>query len=115
LGKVDLTYLLSITDGNKELFLEIIDIFVIQVEEIWIEMQVLFDKQEFELVGNLAHKAKSSVAIMGMENMAGDLKKLELFCHEKVNLEMCQSIIINFKTECLQVIQELEAIKKIYI
>lgn len=100
------------TDGNNELFLEIIDIFVVQVEEIWTEMQVLYDNGEFDLLGKLAHKAKSSVAIMGMEALAADLKMLEHYCDEKTNVDKYQDIILRFKSECEEVIKELVELKK---
>jgi HPt (histidine-containing phosphotransfer) domain-containing protein len=110
--KTDLTYLLSMTDENNELILEIIEIFVLQVEEIWKEMQLLYDKGDFTSLGMLAHKAKSSVAIMGMKEMEGKLKKLELFCQEKINSELYQDIILEFKNESLQAIDELLLFKE---
>jgi HPt (histidine-containing phosphotransfer) domain-containing protein len=112
LEKADLTYLLSMADGNNELMLEIIDIFVVQVEEFWIEMQDLFDKKDYDSLGKLAHKAKTSVAIMGMDTMSKKLKELELWCQEAKNTEIYQDIISNFKSECLIVIDELMEYKK---
>ena len=105
--KTDLTYLLSMTDENNELILEIIGIFVIQVEEMWNEMQSLFDKGDYISLGLLAHKAKSSVAIMGMKKMEGKLKELEIFCQEKRNSEFYQDIIKEFKNDCMLAIDEL--------
>jgi len=100
------------TDGNNELFLEIIDIFVVQVEEIGREMTVLYEKGEYDLLGKLAHKAKSSVAIMGMETLAADLKMLEHYCDEKSNVDKYQDIIFRFKIECEEIIKELVELKK---
>lgn len=95
------------TEGNKELILEIIDIFVVQVEEFWIEMQDLLNKKDYDSLGKLAHKAKSSVAIIGMDAMSKKLKELEILCMEEKNTEIYQEVISNFKSECLIVIQEL--------
>jgi len=114
LEKADLTYLLSMADGNNDLMLEIIDIFVVQVEEFWIEMQGLYDKKDYDSLGKLAHKAKTSVAIMGMEPMSKKLKELEIWCQEEKNTELYQEIISNFKSECIIVIQELIEYKKIH-
>jgi len=100
------------SDGNNELILEIIDIFVVQAEEIWTQMDELLVKKDYDSLGKLAHKAKSSVAIMGMQKMALELKEFELNCQDQINIESFESKIINFKSECLQVIQELEEYKK---
>jgi HPt (histidine-containing phosphotransfer) domain-containing protein len=111
LEKADLTYLLSMTEGNKELILEIIDIFVVQVEEFWIEMQDLLNKKDYDSLGKLAHKAKSSVAIIGMQAMSKKLRELEILCMEGKNSEKYQDVISDFKSECLIVIQELQDYK----
>ena len=100
------------TGGNIELILEIIDIFVIQAEEFWNQMQSLYDGKDFDALGKLAHKAKSSVAIMGMKSVSKKLKNLELLCQEEKNIDQYQEIISNFKAECLIVIEELFEFKK---
>lgn len=105
--KTDLTYLITMAGDNYELILEIIDIFVIQAEEFWNEMQDLYNKKDYDALGKLAHKAKSSVAIMGMDELAIKLKNLELLCNEGKNIELYQDIISNFKAECIIVIEEL--------
>ena len=105
--KTDLTYLINVAGGNHELILEIIDIFVIQAEEFWNEMQDLYNNKDYDALGKLAHKAKSSVAIMGMDALAIELKNLELLCNEGKQIELYQDIISNFKAECLIVIEEL--------
>ena len=75
--KTDLSYLKSMSGDNQELIHEMIEIFTSQVEEFMVEMQDLLDDDDYEALGKLAHKAKSSVAIMGMNNLAKKLKELE--------------------------------------
>jgi HPt (histidine-containing phosphotransfer) domain-containing protein len=110
--KTDLTYLLSMTEENNELILEMIDIFIDQVEEIWIEMQDLFNKKDYDSLGKLAHKAKSSVAILGMEALSKKLKTMELLCQTGKNTEFYQEFINEFKSECTLAINELQDYKK---
>jgi len=112
LEKADLTYLKSMSDGNEELILEMIDIFIDQVKEIWGEMEDSLEKKDIDTLGKLAHKAKSSLAIMGMDSTAQSLKDLELYCNENTNLELYQGIISNFKSDCLIAIDELLSYKK---
>ncbi len=109
--KTDLTYLHSMSGGNYELILEMIDIFIAQAEEIWIEMQELYTKNDYDSLGKLAHKAKSSVAIMGMAPLSLTLKDFELDCQNLKNIETYQSKIDFFKSECLIAIEELQKYK----
>ena len=103
------------TDENNELILEIIDIFISQVEEIWNEMQDTYNRKDIDSLGKLAHKAKSSVAIMGMTALSNQLKDLELFCKGNTNEDIYQKIIDQFKSECLQAIDELQIFKKTHL
>lgn len=98
--------------GNPELIAEMIDIFSSQVHEISFEMQKLLDEKEYELLGKLAHKAKTSVAIMGMNELSQDLKKLEVQAQELINIETYQSFIDNFKLETEEAVKELIYFKK---
>ena len=75
--KTDLTYLKNMSAGNKDLMLEMITIFKQQVAEFVLEMNKLYTNKEFESLGKLAHKAKSSISIMGLADLAKELKTFE--------------------------------------
>lgn len=107
---IDLTYLREMSGGNKELALEMIEIFITQVNEFQVALQELFNTQEFEKLGKLAHKAKSSISIMGMEELAADLKSLELMAKEQQDVELYPGIISKFNSQTAEAIDELEDI-----
>ncbi len=82
--KVNLSYLNTQTGGNKEVMLEMIGIFSEQLIEFKEGLQLHFETKNWLKLGKIAHKAKSSVSIMGMDNTAKLLKELELLsCEEK--------------------------------
>ena len=110
--KTDLSYLKTMSDNNQELIQEMIDIFESQVEEFGEEMQQLLDNKDYEALGKLAHKAKSSVAIMGMDDLSFKLKELELMVKREENKNEYQSYVDLFKTDCQEAIDELEIFKK---
>ena len=74
----DLSYLRNMTDGNPELIREMIEIFLDQVNEYIREMQQSYEQKNWQALSRIAHKAKSSVVIMGMHNLADMLNELEL-------------------------------------
>lgn len=104
----DLSYLESITEGSREMMLEMIDIFKGQVNEFIGEMKDLFSREAWYDLGLLAHKAKSSVKIMGMDELADMLKKFELEAKAGENTASYPKHIAMFEEQCRQAVQELD-------
>lgn len=106
----NLTYLQNMSGGSSEIIKEMIQIFNEQAEEYIVDMQKLLDEKNYILLGKLAHKAKSSVAIMGMDELAADLKTLELNTKDNKDIETYPVIVDKFITLTKQAIAELEEI-----
>jgi HPt (histidine-containing phosphotransfer) domain-containing protein len=109
--KTDLSYLKEMSGGNKELVLEMIDIFKDQVKEFTSDMDNHLNNKEYELLGKLAHKAKSSVSIMGLNDLAVELKELENLAREGKMPERYPVIISHFKDTTTIALKELEVVK----
>jgi len=107
---VNLTYLEDMSGGNKEVMKEMINIFISQASEFAEEMKDLNNEKEYFKLGNLAHKAKSSISIMGMETLAKELKKFELEAKEEKNVDKYEEFINHFKQICELSIDELKEI-----
>ena len=110
--KTDLTYLQEMSGGNKELVIEMIVIFKNQVVEFAHDMENHLQNREYELLGKLAHKAKSSVSIMGLNNLAKDMKTLENLTKLGRNTETYPVLVSNFKKETSEAIEELNVVLK---
>ena len=110
LMKTDLSYLREMSGGNKELVLEMITIFREQVSEFSIEMDKHLASRDYESLGKLAHKAKSSVSIMGLSDLATDLKDLENLARDGKKPESYAGIVENFKHTSAIALQELEVV-----
>lgn len=83
LKTIDLSYLESIANGDKEILKELINIFIDQVEEFRIGLNAHFNNQSWKELAALAHKAKASVVAMGMVNLGNiELKNLELIAKQ---------------------------------
>ena len=96
--------------GNTELVLEMISIFRDQVTEFVKEMDEHLKNRKYEDLGKLAHKAKSSVSIMGLQDLAVELKNLENLAREGEKTESYAGIIAKFKAETTEAVQELKVI-----
>lgn len=108
--KTDLSYLREMSGGNKELVLEMINIFREQVSEFSTDMDKHMASRDYESLGKLAHKAKSSVSIMGLQELAADLKDLENFARDGKKAESYAGIIEKFKQVSAIALKELEVV-----
>lgn len=105
---INTEYLEMVAGGDKELLIELIGMFRDQVDEFNSEMNVLLREKDYYALGNLAHKAKSSVAIMGMDSLANMLKNFELQAKECKNVEKYASYILRFENDTRAALAELD-------
>lgn len=92
-------YLDSVSGGDPEIIREIVNMFKDQSIEIYNEMESHLSDKNYTSLGLLAHKAKSSVAIMGMNDLAQTLKTFEQEAKEGIGSELYESYLFKFKTE----------------
>jgi HPt (histidine-containing phosphotransfer) domain-containing protein len=105
---INTEYIESLTGSDIEIIREIVTMFKEQVIEIYNEMKSHLSDNNYQSLGLLAHKAKSSVMIMGMNDLGLMLKTLELQAREGKESGLYESYIIRFKTETGAAVTELE-------
>jgi anti-anti-sigma factor len=101
-------YLEMVTGNDSGLIRELVVMFKEQTAEIFRDMKSLLSGKEYTSLGLLAHKAKSSVAIMGMESLAEMLKQLELKAKEGIETEKYDYYITRFGEDTKCAVIELE-------
>jgi HPt (histidine-containing phosphotransfer) domain-containing protein len=104
---INTEYLDSVSGGDNEIIREIVVMFTEQVAETENQMRTLLAEKSYTTLGLLAHKAKSSVAIMGMGDLAALLKTFELQAKEGIETEKYESYINRFVQETGEAIKEL--------
>ncbi len=107
---VNLDYLKSMAGDNQDLIAEMAEIFVQQIPEFNKIFDSLYEKEDWYNLGMQAHKAKSSVAIMGMDDLAAMLKDFELLAKEGKSPEKYPEFINRFKEETARAVEELNEI-----
>ena len=103
-------YLDSVSGGESGIIEEIAAIFKEQSVEIYNEMKSYLVSKNYTSLGLLAHKAKSSVAIMGMASLAEMLKTFELQAREGKEPQLYEHYLDRFKSETEGAIRELDSI-----
>ena len=104
----NLTYLRNITGGDKESIREIILLFVEQVPEFIGNMKKHLEEKNYIELGREAHKAKSSVMILGMEDLGHDLKALQLATINGTREDTYAQHFKRFENECQLAVAELQ-------
>ena len=104
---INTEYLDSVSGGDNDIIREIVVMFGEQVVETENQMKMLLAEKNYNALGLLAHKAKSSVAIMGMSDLAAMLKTFELQAKEGIETEKYESYINRFVLETGEAMKEL--------
>ena len=104
---INLSYLLEVTEGNKDLIIELIEIFKSQVPEFTNFFNSYMNDSNWYQLGLVAHKAKSSVAVIGMSKLADDLKHLETLSKNSEKIELYQKYINDFIESTKHAVDEL--------
>lgn len=105
----DLNYLKTMSGGDSRFIREMIDLFREQIEEYKNIMPELLEKGDYEGLSKIAHKAKSSVAVMGMTQVAELLKELEILAHEQQEVDRYEPMVSYFLEQSELAIIELES------
>lgn len=104
----DLSYLKTMSEGDKNFIAEMISIFKEQVLEYQTMMPDLLAAGDFINLSKLAHKAKSSVAVMGMTDTAELLRELQIVAAEKDDKSEIPGFVDKFIGDCNLALTELE-------
>jgi HPt (histidine-containing phosphotransfer) domain-containing protein len=105
--KLDLSYLKNMTAGDKSLMKEMVLIFEEQFDEFSAKMKASLMSSNWKELARLAHKAKPSVAVMGMADIAEELRNLEMLASEGIEPERYGMIIEKYIEACKKASEEL--------
>jgi HPt (histidine-containing phosphotransfer) domain-containing protein len=96
----DLSYLKEITGGESSIVKEMVEMFLEQIDEFKLNMTNYLNDKKYIDLGKEAHKAKSSVLIVGMEELGKSLKKLQLLTEQNVEIETYPDYVKMFIEQC---------------
>ena len=94
--------------GDEKFITEMIGLFREQVAEYKEAMPKLLEEKSYDALSKMAHKAKSSVAVMGMTEAAELLKELEILAHEEKEPERYEEMIYSFIAQSELALAELD-------
>ena len=99
---------MSATEGDIGIITNIIGLFKEQADETYIEMKNLLEAKDYHNLGLLAHKVKSSTAVLGMDELSAMLKTFELQAKVPESIQEYPGYITMFKDYCEKAVIELD-------
>lgn len=84
---IDLTYLNEISEGDSSFIREMLELFIITTAVEVIQFDQLLAEGNYEAIGQLAHKIKAPIQMLGASNLFEILKNLEEDGKNKTNFE----------------------------
>lgn len=104
----NLSYLKEITGGEPEIMKEFIQLFFDQMPEFKDGLTSHLANGKWKELGELAHKAKSSVMTFGMNELGYRLKELQLKTQKLEDIESYPEYVKEFMDEMTQAEKELQ-------
>jgi HPt (histidine-containing phosphotransfer) domain-containing protein len=92
----NLNYLNEITGGESEITKEFIQMFFDQLPEFRDGMALYLAEKKWKELGELAHKAKSSVMTFGMNDLGHQLKELQLKTQKLEDIDSYPAYVSDF-------------------
>jgi HPt (histidine-containing phosphotransfer) domain-containing protein len=74
---IDFDLLNEIADGNKELIVDLVNMFTIQAPIYAQQLEELHSNQDLATFSRLAHKIKGSLSTLGIKDLAIQMKQIE--------------------------------------
>ncbi len=99
LNYTNLDYIKSAAGNDQKLINEFITIFINQVPNFITSFNTEYNNNNLDKLAKVAHTAKSSVAMMGMDELSNDMKQLEILAKEGQNKVEIEKLIRKFETE----------------
>ena len=109
---IDPTHLDSVTDGDEKFKQELINVFVQQMPTLLVGLEKALQEKDYKQLSAIAHKTKSSVALMGIESLRADMAELEQKAKVGEDEECYKRIVANFIAVSTDVLAEIETLRK---
>jgi two-component system, sensor histidine kinase len=108
---VDLTYIHSIGQGDGKFQNDLLRIFKEQLPIFINDLVVQLNNSDYQTLAATAHKAKSSVALLGVTKLQHSMEQLELKAKAQIDTHTFKPIIDEFIDIANQVLDEIKDLK----
>ncbi len=108
----DLSYLEEMSGGSVEIIQEMLKLFVQQLPEATANLNHFYNSKDWHNLAETAHSLKSSLKIIGVDNLASSIERLEQMAKNSESVEKYSSIIEEFEIGSVAAVGELREWEK---
>lgn len=101
----DLTMIHGLSGGDEAFIRQMVELFVDTMPASMAEFKTTLDQGEWEAMGKLAHKLKSTTGSMGMDSIKDEIRMVEMNCKKRENLAETPALV----QKCILVINQTVA------
>lgn len=101
-------YVESIAQGNNNFKQELLNLFKEQLPELKNSLNKYLNEENYDMLSSIAHKAKSSVSMFGIDVLKNDMEQLEQDAKKQINKENYKNIVGRFNLLSDQILKEIE-------
>jgi len=106
--EIDLQYMSQVCFGKVELMKQMIKIFIDQTPAQIDALRLHYANKDWNSFRSVAHKLKSSVAVLGNQSLSQDIEVLELSAAKEEGLEVVPEILERSIAGCEGSVEELK-------
>ncbi|MEM8907909.1 MAG: Hpt domain-containing protein [Bacteroidota bacterium] len=108
---IDLAYLEMMSDGDVDMKQVMLDMLLEELPQEMEKMSNLLTQADWNELGSVSHKMKSTLAFVGNEQMTNANKDIELLAKSQENVAEIESLMTVLTTLCPKVLGELQTEK----
>jgi CheY-like chemotaxis protein len=101
----DLTMIHGLSGGDEAFIKQMVELFVDTMPASMVEFKATLEHNDYDAMGKLAHKLKSTTGSMGMDSIKDEIRMVEMNCKKNENLEGTPALVLR----CIEVINQTVA------
>jgi len=105
----DLDFLRGVAQGNPEMILEMLDIYLRETPKFIARMKQAINNEDWELISGASHSFIPSFSIVGINETFTEMtRKISDYAEKKENPDKIKELFLEIEKICLQACEELE-------
>lgn len=106
--KIDLDYIYTISDGDREFIKEILETFVKITPESIDTINDSLDQKQWQEIARVAHKIKPSILLLGIDQLTNLIKEIEQMAKKQEELDQLTTKISLLNQYSLDVLADID-------
>jgi PAS domain S-box-containing protein len=105
---IDLSYLRQLSNGDSKFIHEMLTLFMDQTPDMLARINKYMELKDWKSLGSAAHKMKPSIMFIGLKEIEADLRLVEDYASNELNVERIPAMVEKIKNVCTMAMDEIK-------